>query len=751
MPLLGKGHSLSARDQHPFFISLHHFDSWSDTASLITHPVIPYFPRPQSAPPRGRLLVCHDFKGGYSEKPEETTYTFNFWSLCDTFVYFSHHRVTIPPSGWISAAHRQGVKILGTLIFEHQESEQDCLRLLFGRLPASRTGPAVPPSVDSSQISISPHYARLLAYIAYQRGFDGYLLNFEWHLNADGGIGQARALTAWISLLRSELKAKVGPHAQVIWYDSVIFNGKVRWQDRLNSYNLPFFLPSTGFFTNYSWPPVYPSLTAQFFSNLDPSLISTQSRTGASKTLQDIHVGVDVWGRGSHGGGGFGSYRAIEHIDPESLGLSVALFGPGWTWESIQDKQDFSWGMWWEAERRLWIGPPENATVPPMTKRHEDEPDCLHGRFRPFLDFFVTRPPPDPTLLPFCTSFSPGVGFAWFVNGVVVMPHTKDGWTDVDKQSALGNMLWPRPKVQWEDRVGTTEPVPEASSALYFDDAWLGGNGLHVTFDATGSDAEDAFFRCVWLPIQSLNVTPLVRYTAHVIFKSLPAVDPPVDIDVGLSIKGPGSALELSAISAAEDLPGRWTRQTLTFTLLENQREEPITVGLVVGFATEDPSKAVQFSILLGQLAVYPAPPPSSPHLSVAAPRILWANFQRGEAGKSGVLTWEIAATFPPISLPRTLPPVDSPIPLWSLDSSDHAFTSYSYFNIYAGAALGGPARATFIGTTGLDGRANRFYVDWEVLPDAIKHMKEVRFYVQGVTDRGEVIEWEQCAFVDAS
>ncbi len=35
-------------------------------------------------------------------------------------------------------------------------------------------------------------------------------------------------------------------------YDSVIFNGQLRWQDRLNSYNLPFFLPSTGFFTNYT-------------------------------------------------------------------------------------------------------------------------------------------------------------------------------------------------------------------------------------------------------------------------------------------------------------------------------------------------------------------------------------------------------------------------------------------------------------------------------------------------------------------
>jgi mannosyl-glycoprotein endo-beta-N-acetylglucosaminidase len=55
------------------------------------------------------------------------------------------------------------------------------------------------------------------------------------------------------------------------------------------------------------------------------------------------------------------------------------------------------------------------------------------------------------------------------------------------------------------------------------------------------------------------------------------------------------------------------------------------------------------------------------------------------------------------------------------------------------------------MGTTGLDGRPNRFYVDWGVLPDAIKGMVDIRFYVQGVTDRGEVMEWEQCVFVDVS
>lgn len=482
----------------------------------------------------------------------------------------------------------------------------------------------------------------------------------------------------------------------------------------------------------------------------------TQLRSGAPKTLQDIYTGIDVWGRGSHGGGGFGSYRALEHIDPVLLGLSVALFGPGWTWEKMQeqDKHDFSWTKWWKTERRLWIGPSvanENVTVPPMMKRHEGEPACPHGPFRPISDFFTTHPPPDPALIPFCTSFSPGIGFAWFVNGMAVMPRTESGWADIDKQGALGDKLWPRPEVQWEGRDGITELVPDASSALYFDDAWLGGNSLRVTFNAKGSEAEDAFFRCVWLPIQSLSITLLVRYTAHIIFKTLTTTEPSVDVDVGLTVKCPGSTLDVSAISATEDLSGGWTRQTLSFILPENQSDALVTVGLVLGFATEVPSEEVQFSILLGQVAVYQAPPTPRPYLNLASPRILWADFKPSEDRKSGLLTWETAAGFPTISLPASIPTVESPTPLWTVDTSDHAFPSCAYFNIYAGTALAGPTQATFIGTTGLDGRPNRFHVDWGVLPNTIAGLKEIRLYMQGVTNRGEVMEWERCVFVDAS
>lgn len=100
-------------------------------------------------------------------------------------------------------------------IFEHESSESDCLRLLFGHLPQSQTGPAAPSQDDT--VPVSPHYARVLADLAYQRGFDGYLLNFEYPLRAGGGVGHTRSLAAWIALLNRELKKKVGPHAEAIW------------------------------------------------------------------------------------------------------------------------------------------------------------------------------------------------------------------------------------------------------------------------------------------------------------------------------------------------------------------------------------------------------------------------------------------------------------------------------------------------------------------------------------------------------
>lgn len=63
-----------------------------------------------------KMLVCHDFKGGYVEGSWAecgniaAAYRLSHWRHVDIFVYFSHHLVTIPPPGWVAAAHLHGVK-----------------------------------------------------------------------------------------------------------------------------------------------------------------------------------------------------------------------------------------------------------------------------------------------------------------------------------------------------------------------------------------------------------------------------------------------------------------------------------------------------------------------------------------------------------------------------------------------------------------------------------------------------------------
>jgi mannosyl-glycoprotein endo-beta-N-acetylglucosaminidase len=499
------------------------------------------------------------------------------------------------------------------------------------------------------------------------------------------------------------------------------------------------------------WPREFPSLSAQYFLSLDSSL------TGNTVlSLQDIYTGVDVWGRGCHGGGGFGSYKAITHIDPEFLGLSVALFGQAWTWETEEGKLGWTWEKWWEYERKLWIGPEdagEVVTVPEVPSR-EGEPVCVHGPFLPIKSFFPRLPPPNPKDMGLFTMFSPGVGRAWFVEGVKVL-QTTNGWTDIHKQGTLGDMVWPRPQVSWEGDEHD-EQLPKASAALYLDDAWNGGNCLRLELSGLGSTAEHSFFRCFWLPIQSLAVTPHQSYQATAVYKVESGIS--LDLDIGLSVKLLTDTAAAQPVQVKPrrvshaDLHDGWTKLSLQFIISSDCPIDVLgAIGLVIGIVTEDPTQDYKLSLLMGQLAVFPTA--SSQVVSSFRPAVLWADFERrlDSVRLAGILTWEISTSFPLLPI-NTITSVDDPAVPWNpLPVSERWFPSFIYFNIYIGQhgdALS-PEKAVFIGTTGLDGRANRFYVDPECLPRDVDGKGGVRFYVQGVTDRGEVLRWDQCVFVD--
>lgn len=466
-------------------------------------------------------------------------------------------------------------------------------------------------------------------------------------------------------------------------------------------------------------------------------------------------MGVDVWGRNQYGDGGLGTYRALEKIAPGDLGLGVALFAPAWTWETTEEKSDWTWREWWKYERMLWLGPEdptEIVPVPPMSemssRKQAINPEVpLPGPFCPIVSFFGNSSPPNPFDLPFVTFFSPGIGFRWFIDGKELMDGHDHGWTDVQKQTSLGNLVWPRPTPLWEEGGGGREQL-SGSTTLDFTDAWLGGNSLKVTLRFTGDD--EAYFRHLFLPVQSVSVYPGQSYDALLIYKT---EAPGLDLEVALTVRSL-SEFELTDATTVEFENG-WTELRVRFVLPEDRETAIQTrslVGIIIGFATEDPSQPHELPIKIGLLSVYPSPPQPPSKLVHHKPRVLWANCLEN------LLTWEISAYFNPIpgeSLEPQSP--DNTELKWELSPSATAYPRFMFFNVYVEilSTTGfyrGPEHAVFVGTTGWDGRENRFYVEDTMLPGGLRTGSGVgvRFYVQGVTDRGEVLPWTQGVFVDA-
>lgn len=119
------------------------------------------------------VLLCHDYSGNYHSYEavqgtgvDQESYTCEYLQYVDSFVYFSHKLVCLPPPSWTNTLHRNGVQALGTILIEPQT--KDSHRLLkqneFGNLPESD--------------HIFP-LAKKLAEIAQHHGFDGYLVNIE--------------------------------------------------------------------------------------------------------------------------------------------------------------------------------------------------------------------------------------------------------------------------------------------------------------------------------------------------------------------------------------------------------------------------------------------------------------------------------------------------------------------------------------------------------------------------------------------
>lgn len=362
-----------------------------------------------------KTILCHDMRGGYLQDryvqgcSEADSYRFYHWQYIDAFIYFSHNLVTVPPPGWTNTAHRHGVQMMGTLITEWDDGKKRCHQI-----------------IDSEESY--KKFADKLVEITQHYGMDGWLVNIENVVQAD----KVQNLCDFVAYLTKRLH-DVMPGSQVIWYDSVISTGGLRWQDELNEKNRMFFDVCDGIFLNYNWK--------------DQTLRNSKELAGASGRAMDVYVGVDVFGRGCLGGGGFNTVEALTAIRQHNM--SAAIFAMGWVYET-QGEANFL-----QNENRFWR--------------------LLHH----LLPVRVLAS----GCLPFSTSFCQGFGQKYYSQGQEV---GTTSWHNLGLQEPQPSLT----EAQFEGVAPST-----SSMALDNDLAVLGGCCLKLTANPVPKDGSPVLYR----------------------------------------------------------------------------------------------------------------------------------------------------------------------------------------------------------------------------------------------------------------
>ncbi|KJX96965.1 glycosyl hydrolase family 85 protein [Zymoseptoria brevis] len=276
---------------------------------------------------KSRVMLIHDYKGGYNDYEscqgaavEKDMYSCEFLQHVETFVYFSHKLVSVPPPTWTNTCHRNGVAALGTFLVEP------------GSIGVERI-------LECDEEGIF-WVARKLALVAKEYGFDGWLINIE--IGFPMWAWSLEKLEGFLRQLRSDL----GPKRKVVWYDALTTLNFVWYQNTFNSLNSPYALAAGSILTNYAWRP-----------DLAASAKDLAEKTGLG--AENVYFGIDMWAQNAQygrnrrttwpreGGGGTGTGLGLDVL--KTHGLGVGIFAPGWPFEHFEEHAR-------EVDHSVWQG-----------------------------------------------------------------------------------------------------------------------------------------------------------------------------------------------------------------------------------------------------------------------------------------------------------------------------------------------------------------------------------------------------------
>ncbi|OWR31442.1 endo-beta-N-acetylglucosaminidase [Saccharibacillus sp. O23] len=356
------------------------------------------------------------------------TYAFGFWQYIDKLVMWggsAGEGIIVPPSAdVIDAAHKNGVPVYGTVF-----------------LPQTEHGGKIQWMRDMLKRDTSGNFpvADKLIESARYYGFDGWFINQE----TQGGTAQDAAdMQDFLKYLQ---KIK-DPGMEILWYDSMIESGPVRWQGALNTQNDGFFQQNgqkvaDAMFLDFRW---------QSSSYLPAFRSSPAAAEALGRSPYDLFAGIDVEANGSGG-----RYNWPELFPAGGAKVSLGLYRPDWAFKSSSGQEDYL-----ERDERFWTGPAGDPSL--ASAIDPADPYAWRGIAANIADKSVVTGPE------FITHFGTGNGRMFAVNGEVVR---EKEWSNRSIQDILPTWRW---MTRAEGGGAALEP------SLDFERAYYGGSSLKL-------------------------------------------------------------------------------------------------------------------------------------------------------------------------------------------------------------------------------------------------------------------------------
>ncbi|MFF9194352.1 discoidin domain-containing protein [Streptomyces sp. NPDC014779] len=315
-------------------------------------------------------------------------YAFGHWQYVDKLVFWGGSAgeglILAPNPTVIDAAHRNGVKVYGTVFF-----------------PPTAYGGQIQWVRDFVQKSGTRYpVADKLAQVARYYGFDG------WFINQETAGGDSTLATEMRNTLR--YARSLGP-VEFMWYDAMTESGAVSWQDALTTANDAFLQEgaqrtSDSMFLDFGWGA----------AALDSSRTLARS---LGRGEYELFAGVDTEANGYNTGVPWSAVFPAGQPHTTSLGL----YRPEWTHNSSTDRADS-----YAREARYWDG------------ANGDPSDTTTTSSWKGLAHYVAESSPV-TAKPFVTSFDAGQGDFYHSGGTRV---SSAGWNNLSLQDVPPTYRW---------------------------------------------------------------------------------------------------------------------------------------------------------------------------------------------------------------------------------------------------------------------------------------------------------------------